>query len=176
MAQDLKPAPLNRAERIEVGATRDGRALVLAPMTPDAAAVLGRACAAIGPWRHYAIGDALMTKQLAAQEAGAVRYQVLVAGEMAGAVIIRSPWLLGPYLQMLAVLPAFQNQAVGDALLRWYERAAVDAGHRQAWLCVTGVNVHAQRFYREHGWQQVGLIPDLVRDGDDELLMRKQFS
>ena len=88
-------------------------------------------------------------------------------------MMLRHPWLLGPYLPMLAVLPAYQGQRVGDALLRWYESTARAGKVRNIWLCVSGVNVAAQRFYRAHGWQQVCTIDGLVSDGEDELLMRK---
>jgi ribosomal protein S18 acetylase RimI-like enzyme len=169
-------APPFRAERFDLGETRDHRSIAIAPVTPVAAIYLGSAIAAIGPWRHYAFGSDALTKGFLVTGDGAIRYQVLVDDEPAGAMIIRCPWLLGPYLTMLAVLPMFQGQKVGDALLGWYETTARDANLRNIWLCVTGFNVEAQRFYRAHGWQQVGLIPGMVRTGDDELLMRKQIA
>ena len=102
-----------------------------------------------------------------------IRYQVRLADALAGAVIIRSPWLAGPYLQMLAVLPEWQGQAIGSAVLDWYEAAAVNAQMRQVWLCVTGINTRAQQLYRRHGYEMAARVPDMMRDGDDELLMRK---
>ena len=44
------------------------------------------------------------------------------------------------------------------------------------WLCVTGVNTGAQRLYRRRGYTLAGTLPGMLRDGDDELLMRKMLT
>jgi GNAT superfamily N-acetyltransferase len=31
-------------------------------------------------------------------------------------------WLMGPYLQMLALLPPFQRQGIGTRVVAWFER------------------------------------------------------
>ncbi len=96
-------------------------------------------------------------------------------GQLAGAVVIVCPWLAGPYLQMLAVLPPFQNLGIGAAILAWYEAEA--RGHfRNLWLCMSGFNANAQRFYLAHGYERAAIIPELMRAGDDELLMRKRLA
>jgi hypothetical protein len=41
---------------------------------------------------------------------------------------------------------------------------------------VSAFNPGAQRLYRAHGFEQVAALGDLVRDGDDELLMRKRLT
>jgi diamine N-acetyltransferase len=161
------------AETFALGRSRAGLPITLAPMTRAAADVLGPACAAIGPWQVYGMAGDRLADAMARDVAGEMTYQVLVGGARAGAVMIRHPWLIGPYLAMLAVLPAFQGQAVGDAVLRWYEARAREGGLRNIWLCVSGFNDGAQRFYRAHGWEQTAVIPGMVVDGVDELLMRK---
>lgn len=162
-------------ERFYLAPLRTGAQLSLAPMTVAAAAVLGPAVAAIGPWAHYGFPATRLTEQLAKTSDGAVRYQVLADGGVVGAVLIRSPWLAGPYLQMLALLPAIQGQGGGAAILDWYEHTARVGEVRSVWLCVTGANTDAQRFYKRHGYALAGTLPDLMRDGDDELLMRKRL-
>src|SRR5207248_4635940 len=106
---------------------------------------------------------------------GTIRYQIECGAELAGAVIILSSWLAGPYLQMLAIMPAYQNRGIGAAILVWFESEARDH-FRNLWLCVSACNVHAQRFYRMHGYQRVATLEGLLRDGDDELLMRKRLA
>jgi diamine N-acetyltransferase len=173
----MKPPASNpfTPARHQLGVLRGGGKLELATMTPEAAGVLGPAVAAIGPWAHYGFPPALLTEQLAKTSDGAVRYQVLADEVVVGAVLIRSPWLAGPYLQMLALLPPLQGQGAGAAILDWYEQTARAGAARNVWLCVTGVNVRAQRFYQRHGYQLAGTLAGLMRDGDDELLMRKQL-
>ena len=167
------PRPF-RSDRYEFGPGLDGQALALVPMTPAAADALGPKVAAIGPWAHYGFGAARMTAAFKSSDDGAVRYQIECGGEPAGAVVILSPWLAGPYLQMLAVLPTHQNRGIGAKFLAWYEAEA--RGHfRNLWLCVSGFNSEAQRLYRARGFERVATLEGLVRDGDDEHLMRKRL-
>lgn len=163
-------------ERQVIGATRAGGSLVLMPMTPEAAGALVPQITAIGPWAHYGFATDLMHKALLTKGDGAIRYQLLCDRKIAGAVVIRSPWLAGPYLQMLVVLPAYQGGGAGAAVLEWYESNARQAGLRQVWLCVTGVNTGAQRLYQRHGYTLAGTLLNMIRDGDDELLMRKMLT
>ena len=160
-------------EHHTIGTMRDGRVIALAPMTAAAAATLAPQIAAIGPWAHYNFQPETLHKAFLTSGDGAVRYQLLIGDMPAGAVIIRSPWLAGPYLQMLALLPAHQGSGIGKLFLDWYEATAHAAGLRNVWLCVTGVNTNAQRLYLRHGYTLVGRLADVIRDGDDELLMRK---
>ena len=162
-------------ERHVIGGLTDGRPLVLVPMTPEAAAVLAPEIAMFGPWAHYNIPAAALREGFARTGDGAIRYQLLAGDTAAGVVVIRSPWLAGPYLQMLAVLPALQGRAIGSAVLDWYEAAAAGAQLRSVWLCVSEFNADAQRLYRRHGYAMAGVLPDMMRDGDDELLMRKSL-
>jgi ribosomal protein S18 acetylase RimI-like enzyme len=144
-------------------------------MTREAASLLGPRLAEVGPWMHYRFTGEQMTRGFLRSGDGAIRYQVELDGTPVGAITVRSPWLAGPYLQILALVPEVHDLGIGQRLLAWYEQTAAAGGERQAWLCVTGVNVDAQRFYRRHGWTLAATLPDLMRDGDDELLMRKQL-
>ena len=152
-----------------------GAELALRPMTEAGAEFLGPAVAAVGPWAHYGFDGGKIAAGLRQAGGNAICYQLECGGELAGAVVIVSPWLAGPYLQMLAVLPAYQKQGIGAAILAWFEAEA--RGHaRNIWLCVTGFNVDAQRFYRAHGFELVATLDALMREGDDELLMRKRIA
>ena len=43
---------------------------------------------------------------------------------MSLAVALRTPWLYGPYIALLAVLPDFQGRGIGSAVLRHVEEDA----------------------------------------------------
>lgn len=159
----------------DAGVLRDGRVVRLQPMTPAAAAHCGPACAAIDPWRRYGITAEQLTATFAATSGSTFRYQALVGDEPAGVMIIVHPWLIGPYLQFIAVLPAYQSQGVGRTLLDWFENRARASGQRNVWLCVTGFNDRAAAIYRASGWQQAAVLPDLVTTGIDENLLRKRL-
>jgi ribosomal protein S18 acetylase RimI-like enzyme len=167
------PRPF-RTERYQIGPSRDGQPVMLDPMTEAGADALGPQLAAFGPWAHYAFGADRMTAGLKRRDGAAV-YQIACGPDLAGAAVILSPWLAGPYLQLLAVLPEHQGRGIGARVVAWLEAEA--RGHfRNLWLCVSGFNAGAQRFYRDHGFEVVATLDGLVRDGDDELLMRKRLS
>lgn len=159
----------------DVGVLKDNRTVRLAPMTATAALQLGQACATMDPWRRYGIAADRLTAGFASTDDTAARYQVQIDNGVAGVMIIAHPWLLGPYLQFIAVLPAYQHRGVGRTLLAWFERQARQSSQRNMWLCVTGFNDKARAVYRADGWEQVALIPDLVATGVDEVLMRKRL-
>jgi ribosomal protein S18 acetylase RimI-like enzyme len=171
MSEPLQPF---RSDRYEIGASRDGHTLTLQPMTTSAAELLGPQTAAIGPWAHYGSNAGSMTVALKRNDDGAIRYQVRCGTDLAGAVVVYCPWLAGPYLQLLAVMPAHQNRGIGASVLSWLESEA-RCRYRNLWLCVSAFNVDAQRFYRAHGFERVATLQGLLRDGDDELLMRKRL-
>lgn len=169
MSEELRPY---RPERHEIGTARDSRRLALVPMTDAVADSLGAQIATFGPWAHYGFDGRQMAESLKGR--AVVTYHIDCGGEVAGAVVISPLWLVGPYLRMLAILPRFQSAGIGARVLAWFE-AEAPATVRSLWLCVSGFNVDAQRFYEAHGFRRVAVIDDMVRDGDDELLMRKRL-
>jgi [ribosomal protein S18]-alanine N-acetyltransferase len=169
------PQPPFEMKTYQAGTLRDGRTVGLAPMTQDAALHLGAACAAMDPWQRYGRSAERLTANFTNTNAGTFRYQVIVEGACAGAMVIVHPWLIGPYLQFIAVTPEYQSQGVGRVLLAWYERQARTAKQRNMWLCVTGFNERARAVYRADGWQDAARLPDLVANNVDEVLMRKRL-
>ena len=91
----------------------------------------------------------------------------------AGAVSIRFPWLKGPYLELLALLPPFQRQGIGAGILTWFENEASALGARNVWVCASSFNDGALRFYESHGFRPAAMLRGLVADGYDEILLRK---
>lgn len=164
------------AETIDLGAARDGQTVCLSPMTVAAAAELGAITPTFGPWLAYGFSADAMTRSFAPAVDNGCRYQALVAGNLAGGMVIRNPWLIGPYLQTLAVLPAYQRSGIGGLMLGWFEARARLARQRSIWLCVAVFNTEAQRFYHAHGWEHVADLPDLIHDGVGESLLRKRLT
>src|SRR5262245_44227292 len=118
------PGPPFRAERYGLRSLGDGSSLALARVTAAAADVLGPATAAIGPWAHYGFDGLKLAAGFKSSTAGIHRFQVECDGELAGAIIVVCPWLAGPYLQMLAILPSHQKRGIGARILAWYEAEA----------------------------------------------------
>ncbi|WP_083239242.1 GNAT family N-acetyltransferase [Methyloceanibacter superfactus] len=149
-----------------------GRAC-LRPMAPAACAALGRAIVAVPPWSEMPYSAEAITGYLVAVEDGARRYRIEVDGMTAGAVAVRYPWLRGVYLELLALLPEFQNQGIGSAVLDWLAREALHREARNLWACASSFNEAALRFYARHGFAETAVLHGLVADGFDEILLRK---
>ena len=166
------PAKPFRAETVDL--TGDGR-LRLARLTPGDAAMFGAAFAAIDPWAAYKSPPARLQSFFGTVEPDAPRWSIRSAdGAPVGAVVIRAPWLHGPYLQFLGVLPGHQGGGAGAAVLHWMEREARPAS-RNLWLCVSAINTRGRAFYVRHGFEFAGTLDALVTADMDELLMRKRL-
>ncbi len=134
------------AARIELPGAR------LVALEPASAARLAEAIVAIPPWSAMNYPADAMARFLATSGDGASRYLVEAGGMEAGAVSIRHPWLKGPYLELLALLPPFQRRGIGAGILDWFEREASGLGARNLWVCASSFNDGALRFYGRHGF------------------------
>ncbi len=147
----------------------NGRRLMLEPIAADEAHILGSAFAAIDPWAAYNTPPARLAGSFAMEEADCCRRAIRVDGRLVGAVVVRSPWLHGPYLQFLGLLPGQQSGGCGAAVLEWMEGEA-GPGTRNLWLCVSAINTRARAFYERHGYSHAATLDALAADGMDELL------
>lgn len=145
----------------------------LVPIDPGSAVALGEAAAAMDPWARAGYPTGALTQYLGVRDPAAHKFAIYRAGILAGGAAVRHPWLRGPYLEFLAVLPGFQGSGIGSAVLDWIEREAVATRQRNLWVCCTSFNESALAFYQRHGYRSVGLLPDLVLDDCDEILLRK---
>ena len=147
-----------------------------APMTGTGATILGTGLAAIDPWARYAYTPAALTAYLGAHEPDAPRFEILLEREIAGAVGIRRNWLRGPYLQLLGVLPEFQNHGVGERTLVWFETEARSYGAQNLWVAASDFNARALAFYERHDFVRVATLADLVAPDSAEILLRKRLA
>jgi ribosomal protein S18 acetylase RimI-like enzyme len=108
------------------------------------------------------------------QDHGAFKRALWFDDRCAGAVRIQDPWLYGPYLALLAILPGSQGMGLGAAVLQWME-SEVRGSSNNIWACVSSFNTEALRFYQRHGFETIGVIPDLLRPGFSEILIRKHL-
>ncbi len=159
----LRPADAGQAE------------IVLKPTEPADAETLGSVVAAMDPWARNGATAAMMTWSLAASDQNRRCFTIWHGADRAGAVVVRHPWLTGPYLNLLAVVPAFQGRGLGGLALAWMETEARASGARNCFLCVAAFNDAARAFYRRNGYTDAALLDDLIKDGEDEILMRKRL-
>ena len=144
----------------------------LEPVGPSNAAELARALAGMDPWRTLGYRPELLSRYLARKDAALHRFAVSIRGTAAGCFCIRHPWLMGPFLELLAVFPGFQGKGLGGTLVRWLE-GEVRPSCRNIWTTVSSFNASAARFYEHMGFAEVGILRGLIMPGFDEILLRK---
>jgi ribosomal protein S18 acetylase RimI-like enzyme len=78
-----------------------------------------------------------------------------------------------PYVRNIAIKKEYRGKGIGKQLLSFFEEKGFNAT-TAVFLLVSNFNTEAQKFYREMGYQEVGRIPDLVRQGITEHIMMKK--
>jgi ribosomal protein S18 acetylase RimI-like enzyme len=128
---------------------------------------------AIEPWKGLGYRASALARWLARlAQAGDVWVARTADGEPAGVIVATDGFLLGGFIALLAVRPGVSGQGLGTALVAHVE-ARVFARRRWLFVSCDGNNGAALRFYRRLGFARVGRLPDLVREGRIELLLRK---
>ncbi len=145
---------------------------VFAPFETGQAGVI---CAGMDPWARYRATAQELAALLSQAEPGAPRFAIRVNGRLEGAIVLRTNWLAGPYIQMLALAPSAQGQRVGSLVMEFVESQARKAGCRNLWVAASDFNAGALRFYERHGFVRVAEIDALLRNDRNEVLLRKKL-
>lgn len=87
----------------------------------------------------------------------------------------RGAFLAAPYLRFIAVDEKSRGLGIGALLLDEYEKRTAHTG-KDYFLLVSDFNASAIRFYTEHGYHQVGKLPDFVVSGVAEIIMVKELA
>src|SRR5262249_39082765 len=148
----------------------------LKPLEAKNAARLGTALAAMPPWSVIGWTAERLTRGLMSEQPAMRRFELIAGGELAGVAATQHPFLHGPYLQLLAILPGFQGRNLGLRVLEWMEAEARTEEARQLWLCVSTFNSRAQAFYERFGFEAVAILDKLASDRSDEIFMRKRLT
>ncbi len=129
--------------------------------------------AALEPWRSLGYTSAGLGRFLRRMARGK---GVLVSkqgerGPVDGVLTLQEGVLLGNFVSLLAVRPEAAGRGLGRRLI---EAAAARTAPARRWLYVSAdtENAGALAFYRKLGFRRVGRLPDLVRAGRVELLLR----
>ena len=88
-------------------------------LTPAQSCHLAPQLARMDPWHRLGFQADTLTSYLNRPDAALSRHAIMLGDQLAGALALRSPWLRGPYLELLAVFPQFQGQGIGSQALDW---------------------------------------------------------
>ncbi len=111
------------------------------------AAEIGQALESMDPWKHLNFDADSLIRYLLKPDAALIRTVMIHNGRLVGALAVRSPWLRGPYLELLAVLPHEQGRSFGKQALDWAFANAKTSGATNFWACVSAFNAKARGFY-----------------------------
>jgi ribosomal protein S18 acetylase RimI-like enzyme len=141
---------------------------------PAVARAQGAWIAALEPWHGLGYRADALGRYLARKARTGSVWVARVAAKdpPLGIVVVDDGVLLGGFITLLAVRPESSGQGLGRALV---EQVAARTFAARRWLYVScdGNNTAALRFYRKLGFSRVGRLPDLVREGRTEILLRK---
>jgi len=139
---------------------------------PATAEIVGAALASMDPWRTLGMSATALTGLLLDPGHHLRCEAMFMDGIPVGVIALRHPWLYGPYVALLAVLPDWQGRGLGSVMLRRIEE---EMKPKNVWVCVSSFNRSAERFYIRNGFEHVGSLPGLLHPEFDELLMRKRL-
>ena len=93
-------------------------------------------------------------------------------GKPAGLVIMQICGSFDGYIQILFVPEDIQGRGFGKQLLAFSEER-IFRRSPNVFICVSSFNTQARKFYESAGYSVVGMLKGFVKDGFDELLLRK---
>jgi GNAT superfamily N-acetyltransferase len=132
------------------------------------AEILAEACIGFDPYLRLGYRAETLFAYFTRPDPSLDRYAIATDGVLAGILCLRRPWLRGPLIETLALLPAAQGRGIGSAVI---VRCQAEAGNN-LWATVSDFHAPARRFYRRHGFAELCPLPGLVGDGETELLLR----
>lgn len=144
----------------------------IAPILPVEADLFAIQLVGMTPWQELGYQADTLRHYLLGSQASFQALCLHVDGNPAGVITLRSPWLRGTLLELLAVLPAFQHQGLGRRLMQWLQAQAREKNQRNLWTLVSAFNAPAIRFYQAQGFTTIGQLDDFIQKGKHELLLR----
>ncbi|MBI5743906.1 MAG: GNAT family N-acetyltransferase [Elusimicrobia bacterium] len=138
--------------------------------SPRGLRAAARLLAASDPWLRLGLDERRCLKTLTAPYRE--NYQAAIGVKFAGLVTVAMHGTFRGYIQVLFVADGCRGAGVGEKLLAAAERR-IFKDSPNVFLCVSSFNKGAIRFYRRQGYEKAGLLKDFVRQGLDEILMRK---
>ena len=145
---------------------------MLKALMPADAGPLAETLVTLDPWRTLGYGASQMAGYLVRPDPCLYRFALRRDNQDAGIVCIRRPFLMGVYLDLLAVFPPFQRRGLGSEILAWLEHETFEICGN-LWILVSSFNEPARAFYSRAGMAETATLKDLVKPGYDEILLRK---
>jgi ribosomal protein S18 acetylase RimI-like enzyme len=145
---------------------------IVRPMTAEDRTAVIELLADSDPWKRLGFQAEDWDSYFTPLPQGRDSYVVDEGGKVAGIAVIRQKFLLGDYIELLAVADWARGKGLGGRLLAYVE-TAVFAREKNLFICVSDFNEQARRFYKKQGYHEIGSLPNLLIQGSAEILLRK---
>ncbi len=145
---------------------------LLSQLAPQGVPLIAATLASIDPWLTLNYHAADLQTYLTKQDPALTRWKIVHQDRMAGVICVRNPWLIGPYIELLAIFPDFQKLGLGREIIDLLV-AVSKANSKNLWAVVSDFNEPARRFYRQNCFVEIGTLDDLVQLGNQEILLRR---
>jgi len=137
-------------------------------LAADEAEIIAAACIGFDPYLTLGYRAETLATYLIRPDPSLERQAIEIDGKLAGLLALRKPWLRGPLIEMLALLPDAQGKGLGGQIL---ERCKAEAG-KNLWATVSDFHQPARRFYARAEFEEICALPGIVTEGQDEILLR----
>ena len=145
---------------------------IVRPMTAEDRAAVIELLAGSDPWKRLGYQSSDWDSYFTPLPQGRDSYVVDQNGKAAGIAVVRQKFLLGDYIELLAVADWARGKGLGGQLLAHVE-AAVFVRTKNLFACVSDFNDQARHFYNKQGYQEIGPMPNFLIPGSAEILLRK---
>ena len=124
------------------------------------------------PWLTLEYRPEAFESYLLHADSSLSRYAVMISGDVCGVLSVRSPWLFGPFIELMALFDGFRGKGIGSRIIDWvcdrYKPANL-------WATVSSFNLEAQKFYIGAGFEKTAILENLIKPGWNEILIRKKM-
>ena len=145
----------------------------LEPLQPGDVRQISSILVSMDPWLTLGYGTEALSHYLLRADPALRRYCLKASGALAGVLTLRHPWLFGPFIELIALFDDFRGKGFGREVIDWICREFPDSPN--LWATVSSFNPEAQKFYPRLGFENTAVLPDLIRPGRDEILLRKRI-
>jgi GNAT superfamily N-acetyltransferase len=132
------------------------------------AEILAAACVTFDPYKRLGYRAETLVAYFTRLDPALDRFAIETDGGLRGIVCLRRPWLRGPLIETLALLPDAQGQGLGRQVMA---RCKAEAGHN-LWATVSEFHHPARRFYARHGFHELSPLLGLITPPENEILLR----
>ncbi|MCW4013903.1 MAG: GNAT family N-acetyltransferase, partial [Candidatus Bathyarchaeota archaeon] len=130
--------------------------------------ILAEMMAESDPWLRLGIGYSDLLGMVS--ESTREVYVAQIDDQVLGGVIIEMQGSFTGYIKSICVSTRYRSKGVGRLLMEYVEQR-IFREKPNVFLCVSGFNHEAQRFYESLGYTVVGALDDYLVSGESEILM-----